>query len=222
MLDDENRDERKHTFLDDMESLLYVVQYCALLWQPHALNEEYLTCAVYDLFDWSLQIPRGNLLGGHPKLDNLQSRSVTGRVNLHSKLLEQWIEAMMVYRLPLPDSSDEVRNKWSDPAAINAFWMDFLQTYGSDLEADNRVEHTLNTDRHLNSQAAMSSFSSSSSSAKEVSPPPAVPKRKREQERSSSLLAEPGSRPLKRRVVDPAPTTPRRSERILKIQQRKD
>ena len=52
----------KHTFKDDMESLLYIVLYCALLYQPHGLTQEELTDIVSEVFD--LQQRLGSIIFG--------------------------------------------------------------------------------------------------------------------------------------------------------------
>ena len=43
--------DRKQTFQDDMESLLYVVLYCALLWLPHEHEEGDLEHAIKMMFE---------------------------------------------------------------------------------------------------------------------------------------------------------------------------
>ena len=149
MLDAEGSGKRKHTFADDMESLLYIVQYSALLWQPHAFDKENLTYVVSTLFDWSTFLLGFGLHGGTPKKQNLLRRILTADVNFGSKALEEWLEFMMTFCSPFEDTPEQYKNMWSNPASIDAFWEEFLRTHT--LEPDNRVEHTLDTAAHLNS-----------------------------------------------------------------------
>ena len=194
--------EVKHTFQDDMESLLYVVLYCALLWQPHVLSEEGLTHFISKFFDDAMVYSKRPAEGGFVKVENALSRLWTERIGLHSRDLHDWLDLMMDYHTPPPHRRDELKDKWTDPAFIDSFWADFLRAR-SDLEADNRTENSLYT-RHLKLERLTSS-----------SPPP-IPSqsRKRGRERASS---EPPARRLRsassKRGAVSTPLSPRRRDR---------
>ena len=132
--------ERRLTLQDDMESLLYVVLYCALVWQPHSLPRDTLTQVIHRMFDEYVDIPPGPPFGGQAKLGNAQRRAYTGRVQFESHGLHEWLNTMMNYLSPLQHHGEEFRNKWSDPAFIQTFWADFLAAH-SDLEPANRFEN---------------------------------------------------------------------------------
>ena len=205
-------DKQKHTFADDMESLFYVVQYSAFLWQPHAFNQQHLTVVISRLFDDAAH-------GGVMKRQDLFNRACTRNVNFESKALGEWLESMMIFRSPLKDTPEEDRNKWSDPASIDAFWADFLRTHT--LETDNRVVHALDTTEYLNSRSpGPRADSSSGSEAHSPHRPRSQRKRGRARADSSSEPPQRNLRP-KRATRDTRDSTPpvlRRSVRIRDIQ----
>ncbi|KAJ3003616.1 hypothetical protein NUW54_g5207 [Trametes sanguinea] len=63
----------KHTFLDDMESLIYVVLYCALLYLPHNQTLRDLTDLYQAFFDQREEINNEDF-GGQGKTNNAYSR----------------------------------------------------------------------------------------------------------------------------------------------------
>ncbi|TFK82040.1 hypothetical protein K466DRAFT_444550, partial [Polyporus arcularius HHB13444] len=130
----------KQRFLDDMESLLYVVFYCALMWQPHNLSKQALTVTIASFFDEIFERHRGEMHGGASKLANALHRQYTLTLVFDSAALDDWILTVMDYHAPLPMDGDKYKDKWS-PEQLDAYWAAFLQSYT--LEPDNRVEHTL-------------------------------------------------------------------------------
>ena len=130
--------EIRHIFQDDMESLLYVVLYCALRWQPNNLRGDQLSLIIYELFE-EATLASGVLVGGLGKKSNADYRHYTDRVHYASGNLESWLLKMMHYHAPYLHTPERFKNKWSDPDAIDAFWADFLRTH-PDLEPANRVE----------------------------------------------------------------------------------
>ena len=46
-----NGQQQRPTVKDDMESLLYVILYCSLLWLPHNLSKKELDNAIFEMFD---------------------------------------------------------------------------------------------------------------------------------------------------------------------------
>lgn len=68
--------ERNHTLQDDLESLLYVVLYCALLYLSHNLSKSELARTIRVLFE-DAELIDGRLVGGIGKLDSAVSRTHT-------------------------------------------------------------------------------------------------------------------------------------------------
>ena len=143
MLDCTIGPDGKHIFLDDMESLLYVVLYSGLMWQPHMLDPKGLTFLIYRLFDYTSNIPGYGLHGGTPKGENLVDRSETRCIGFASSALAEWIDTMLEFRKPERGNSSMYGEEWTNVDAIDAWWTEFLRTYT--LESDNRVEHTPDT-----------------------------------------------------------------------------
>ena len=211
MLDCDNPDEEKHTFADDMESLFYVVQYCAFLWQPHAFDQCRLSMVMSRLFDTVSNTDGLGFHGGIQKKQDLIDRTFIGGDNFGSKALGEWLDAILAFRRALARSPAGYRNEWSDPASIDAFWADFLRTHT--LETDNRVVHELDDTMYLNSRFPGPGPGLSSGSETRL---PSSPGHKRKRGRASS---EPPRRNLRRRIgarltTDSAPPALRRSARI--------
>ncbi|RPD73877.1 hypothetical protein L226DRAFT_583193 [Lentinus tigrinus ALCF2SS1-7] len=139
MLDVEREDGNKHRFEDDMESLLYVVLYCALLWQPHNLGQEELTRIIREMFD-QVAVYLGSIEGGGGKSANALFRAHTRRLNLNSASLQEWLAAVMDFHSPAREPHPDDADRWT-AEHLDTYWTTFLQTHT--LERDNRVVHTL-------------------------------------------------------------------------------
>ena len=85
----------KHTLQDDMESLIYVVLYCALLYLPHNLPDQELARKIWLLFE-DAELMEGRLVGGLGKLDNMASQIHTKSVEFNTSLKE-WLNSMMKF-----------------------------------------------------------------------------------------------------------------------------
>ncbi|KAH9912676.1 uncharacterized protein BXZ73DRAFT_107312 [Epithele typhae] len=129
----------RHTFLDDMESMLYVVIYSAFLWQPHDLPRRVLDSCLL-MFNFEFKHPGGYIFGGTCKTYNATGRDYTNGVEFDSLALREWLDAMMAFHAPLHSHGDEFRGKWT-AAHVDKFWTDFLATHA--LEPSNRAEHVL-------------------------------------------------------------------------------
>ncbi len=127
--------ELRQAIQDDMESLLYVVLYCALHWLPHNLDKKELSNLVSSFFDYRKPL-RGGVAGGTPKLLNAETRNLTGQVTFASKAIQEWLDTVMNLNAPLQDSAEEFKDRWY-PDSLDAFWSDFLRT--RTLEQSNRV-----------------------------------------------------------------------------------
>ena len=171
LLEFERELDGRATFPDEMESLLYVVLYCALLWQPHNLRRERLTNIVRNMFD-SYEEVDGVRFGGSGKVANSLERMLTGPVRYDDAGLQEWLDTVMDLRWP-PRLRAGYEDKWSDTEQLKIFWSNFLKTH--ELTADNRYEHEPDRSRRrdpITPSPDPTSSSSSSSSAR--SPPPPV------------------------------------------------
>ncbi|KAI0671022.1 hypothetical protein C8Q78DRAFT_1033476 [Trametes maxima] len=164
---------RKQTFMDDMESLLYVVLYCALLWLPHNLTERTLTSIIRDMFEYSTEVETGVRHGGFGKASNAGDRFYTRDIEFRSAALQEWLNTAMDYHqtsLPWQEAS---LDKWSDPSHLHTFWAEFLETHT--LESDDWVRNKLDPRLHWERELGISSSTSS---------PPPVSTRPSESSRS--------------------------------------
>ncbi|KAJ8468976.1 hypothetical protein ONZ51_g9289 [Trametes cubensis] len=139
-----NHMEYKHTFKDDMESLLYVVLYCALLYLPHRFIAKNLT-ALYNGFFEEYQDFGTTIYGGVGKTANRADRMWTKLVRFDSPALQEWLDTVMNYHSPLIHEREKYRGMW-EPDELDAFWSSFLETH--ELERDNRTVHKLSMVSH--------------------------------------------------------------------------
>ena len=134
LLAPEGRD-RRATLEDDMESLLYVVLYCSLLWLPHNLDKARLALIVFRIFekrDWD----RDQFYGGDGKLLNAYDRLYTKMVTFNHPLHE-WLQTVMDYHSPQVDG--QYVGYWSNPDHLDTFWRNFLHTH--DLPDNDHITH---------------------------------------------------------------------------------
>ncbi|KAI9062464.1 hypothetical protein FKP32DRAFT_1574035 [Trametes sanguinea] len=227
----------KHTFADDMESLLYVVFHCALCYLPHSLSDRDLTTIHFEFFERVIRL-RGLVGGGSVKLGNALDRAITKEITWGSASFAEWLNTVMDYHHPPSTSLYAYNDKWN-AATLEAFWSQFLETH--ELERDNRVVH------HISKTSRYDRNSPDTPTPPLPSPTP-DPKRGRAESRPDfedarevkkgrvadeaaapspakavapaepNPLREPGS-PSSRRSgrehpPDPSTSTPRRSERI--------
>ncbi len=141
MLREANGQTGRATFQDEMESLLYVVLYCALLWQPHGVSFKQLTSTVTELFNSFTEFEAGIKDGGDGKIVNAEHRVYTRSVRFKDQNLSEWLNTVMDYHSPRPHQQVEYKDKWSDPGQLDAYWSNFLQTHT--LDRANRADHKL-------------------------------------------------------------------------------
>ncbi|KAI9059515.1 hypothetical protein FKP32DRAFT_1634329 [Trametes sanguinea] len=134
------QDNGKHTFKDDMEALIYVVLYCAVLYLPHDLNPRGLTNFCEAFFDERIDLG-GFELGGQGKLANAKYRQLTGPIHFGSAAFQEWLTTVLDYHTPeeVPMGQGE---KW-EPETLDAYWSQFLESHS--LERDDRTVHRLIT-----------------------------------------------------------------------------
>ncbi|KAI0662094.1 hypothetical protein C8Q70DRAFT_909941 [Cubamyces menziesii] len=130
--------ERGHTLQDDMESLLYVVLYCSLLYLPHDRNPENLHTFIYNFFD-SSSFGFGKLHGGDAKLANAYTRNWIQRVKFNSENITDWLNTVMNYHFPPRNLRREWADRWSNPDYLDTFWGTFLEK--RELEQDDAVRN---------------------------------------------------------------------------------
>ena len=129
--------ERYPTLEDDMESLLYVILYCSLLWLPHNLSKRDLALMVRMMFEdrtWLVD----QYHGGEGKTANAFNRRYTKMVTFKEPL-HDWLQTVMDYHSPRIHLREEYRGYWSDPDHLESFWRDFLQT--RTFQPNDRVVH---------------------------------------------------------------------------------
>ncbi|KAI9062469.1 hypothetical protein FKP32DRAFT_1677406 [Trametes sanguinea] len=236
---DERYVDAKHTFQDDMESLLYVVLYCALFYLPHSLSGLALTSLHAEFFERLITID-GVTCGGSYKLLNANKRVPSSRIRWGSAAFAEWLNTVMNYHKPPPELKEKYKDKWNADD-LAAFWSHFLETH--DLERDDRVVHQISkVSRHdpespetpsppppsqtPEPKRRRTDFSSGPEGAPElkrarlddkVEPPPPADPVLSSGSVLSSRLGSPG--PLSRRdtkthSIEHPTSTPRRSERI--------
>ena len=141
MLDAQNAVDGKHSVQDDMESLLYVILYCALLWQPHNLTKDDLRTIVARFFDDCSVGRGGHLQGGDAKLVNSVDRRYTMNIRFRDAALDDWLLEVLNFHSPLPIYGNKYDGKWSDPTHLDTFWAEFLNSRS--LERTNRHDHLI-------------------------------------------------------------------------------
>ncbi|KAL1950768.1 hypothetical protein VTO73DRAFT_5892 [Trametes versicolor] len=129
----------KHTFKDDMESVLYVVFYCGLRYVAHDVFLEDFHGIIRDFFRLNYHL--GDFIwGGAGKLANAQSRMFMRDVHFRSAALQEWVTTVMDFHFPPASLREKYKDAW-DAAHLDAFWSEFLENRV--LEGDDRVVHTL-------------------------------------------------------------------------------
>ncbi|KAH9931676.1 uncharacterized protein BXZ73DRAFT_47185, partial [Epithele typhae] len=123
---------KPHRVQDDIESLFYVVLYCAFLWLPHGASKDALEVSLRRMFDDE---------GPSGKEENLIDRRYTNGFGW-SPPLREWVDTMSHYMGPCPPMADGTsEDKWSDPEHLDVFWRELLDKYHGVLPSGDRVEH---------------------------------------------------------------------------------
>ncbi|KAI0367831.1 hypothetical protein BV20DRAFT_1114602 [Pilatotrama ljubarskyi] len=186
--------KKRHVFQDDMESLLYVILHCAVLYLPHDLTSEDLREFMHQFFHRSVFM-RGALHGGDAKLANSQDRILTRMINFENADLREWLDTVMDYHGPPVHLEKEMADHWTDPTYLDNFWGTFLKERS--LPRDDRIEHELIYPGRFPDETPGSEVPS-------TPPKPSATKRKAEVEAAPSIKSP--------RTDYRA--TPRRSERL--------
>ena len=159
MLSDITGHERQ-TIEDDMESLLDVVLYCALLWLPHNLPDDEVSETYTRFFEFST-IHSGAAVGGDAKAANAYNRRYTRDIVFDCTAVKTWLDTVMDFCSPRDPSE---KGKWM-PSHVDTFWSNFLDT--EVLDCHGRVAHHV---RRKQPQEVVSSDEDSGSSSSTDSP----------------------------------------------------
>ncbi len=204
----DSKNIRPHTIQDDMESLLYVVFYCALHWLPHNLTD---LSEVISTFFKDRATKSGLLFGGDAKLSNTMDRLYTSAPTFSSQALREWLDTVLDFHSPPRGKEVEYADKWSNPDHLDAFWSKFLQTH--ELEHGDRITHEISGQYYVPGDSSSSEDSDDSSSvASSASSHDSPPRRTREPSPrpSALLILEPSPDPLPRLSGEPSPDPPPR------------
>lgn len=142
--------DKAQTLQDDMESLLYVILYCALRWLPHHYPDWQLSALLDKFFNEQMKM-FGVLEGGYAKSANAENRGTTDAIEFSNEAFSDWLNTALDFhslRRAVLSSKHEDRHKdrWSDPNHLYTFWTSFLES--RDLPNDDRHEHILDP-RHF-------------------------------------------------------------------------
>ncbi|KAH9846881.1 hypothetical protein C2E23DRAFT_743069 [Lenzites betulinus] len=133
--------EQPHTLEDDMESLLYVVLYCALLYLPHNLDDVSLEAVIERLFDESMDMDDG-LRGGAGKMANRVGRVSTEWIKFTNPDLQKYLDDTMDLHGRVGFPSAESSLIWRVTENLEKLWSDFFATHTT-LASGDRVENEL-------------------------------------------------------------------------------
>ncbi|KAI1788469.1 hypothetical protein LXA43DRAFT_894557 [Ganoderma leucocontextum] len=197
----------KATFQDEMESLLYVVLYSALLWQQHSASQKQLTNIITEMFNRFREFEDGIRDGGDGKLVNSVERVYTRSVRFKNPDLSEWLKTVMDFHSPPPHLKAEYKDKWSHPEQLDAYWLNFLQTHTLDREnrADNKLDQYDLYDS-ITPPPPPSPPCVPSRRPSETPSPPFPRRRKRKIEQSANDSS--GSQPKQARTEQPASPQP--------------
>ena len=120
-----------------MESLLYVIFYCALHWLPNDLPNYQFDTLVSDFFSKRITI-KGIDIGGNQKNLNARGRAITSQIRF-PQAFQRWFDTVMDYHSP-PEGSEE-EPKWTDPKDLDQFWSSFLVTEADSMANNDRKQH---------------------------------------------------------------------------------
>ncbi|KAI0671018.1 hypothetical protein C8Q78DRAFT_1033465 [Trametes maxima] len=134
---DWHEEKGRHTILDDMDSLIHVITYCALHYLPHRISPQEIGGIIKEYYEDRVTIPAGVSHGGTAKRLNVLNRDLLTTVKFGSAPLVEWLNGMLdLQRAPSMDL--EFGEKFT-PEAMDMYWSTFLKTHA--LPRDDRVIH---------------------------------------------------------------------------------
>ncbi|OSC97322.1 hypothetical protein PYCCODRAFT_1428549 [Trametes coccinea BRFM310] len=128
----------KQVFKDDMESLIYVVLYCALFYLPHDLDPIDLASFNKDFFQHR-QVAGDADFGAKGKVANAQARHMTSSIQFGSAAFKEWLDTILDYHTPRRGYIG-IGEMW-EPEILDGYWSRFLATHS--LERNDRTVHQL-------------------------------------------------------------------------------
>ncbi|KAI9059513.1 hypothetical protein FKP32DRAFT_1579780 [Trametes sanguinea] len=128
----------KHVFKDDMEALIYVVLYCALLYLPHDLDPIDLTSFHKEFFE-DHHMAGDVELGAKGKVANAMARHMTRPIHFGSAAFKEWLDTILDYHTPNRRCLG-IGEMWQ-PEILDTYWSRFLETHA--LENNDRTVHRL-------------------------------------------------------------------------------
>ncbi|KAI0671013.1 hypothetical protein C8Q78DRAFT_974562 [Trametes maxima] len=127
----------RHTILDDMDSLVHVITYCALHYLPHSLSPREIGGMIKEYYEDSVTVPGIPMHGGTSKRLNVVNRRLLKIAEFGSAPLVEWLNDVLdLQRAPGLDL--EFGKKFT-PGAMDMYWSAFLKTHT--LPRDDRVVH---------------------------------------------------------------------------------
>lgn len=117
-----------HTIQHDMESTLYVVLYCALLYLPHCGGDP--ASCFERMFD-ETHTRGGRIEGGDGKSKNRSNGTYTANIEWECSPVTEWLNTVMGYL------STGSKDRWT-PDILNEFWGKFLADNQAGLRKDDR------------------------------------------------------------------------------------
>ncbi|KAI0831174.1 hypothetical protein BC628DRAFT_1407723 [Trametes gibbosa] len=129
-----------HTLEDDMESLLYVVLYCSLLYVPHNLGGESTHTIIHEFFGECVFLD-DEQRGGYGKTTKRATLTLTTHITFNNPDLQKRLDDVRDIHGPHSVSAAEAARLWKNPGNLDAFWRDYLATHV--LARADRVENKL-------------------------------------------------------------------------------
>ncbi|KAI1781620.1 hypothetical protein LXA43DRAFT_861768, partial [Ganoderma leucocontextum] len=131
---------RRHTIQDDMESMLYVVLYCGVMYLPHKTESKRFRELLKGMFDFYALSEGGIPHGGDGKVRNQLSRALTSFIKWKSLPFKRWLDAIMGFH--------QLGTGW-DPEAVGDWWDAFLNEHGKTLPRADRQNNIVLTGKKV-------------------------------------------------------------------------
>ena len=112
-----------------MESMLYVVLYCGVMYLPHKTDPEDFRGLLAGMFDSYSLSSVGIPHGGDGKRRNKRSRVFTSTIKWESTPFKDWLDSVMEFHQ---------RGKEWNPVSVGDWWDQFLVRHGETLSRDDR------------------------------------------------------------------------------------
>ncbi|KAL6298308.1 hypothetical protein BKA93DRAFT_811785 [Sparassis latifolia] len=127
-----------------MESILWVILYCSLLWLGHDRSPCSVLLTLEKLFDHHWTGEDGGISGGAGKFYNQRDQEITGPIRFSNRTIQKWLDTVIMfnssYSFPQLHSVESAM-VWEDPKAFDKFWKDFM--VNNDLAENDRVHRSL-------------------------------------------------------------------------------